>query len=84
MKIETLAQLQKLINLCHKNNIMGIEVDGIKLDLGAKPVKAPRMPNSMPLTPGLTPEMRAAVEKIASDELSPEELLFYSVNGESA
>lgn len=77
MKIENLQQLQKLINLCHKNNIMTIEVDGIKLELGVKPVKTKSMSTLLDsLMP--TDNVKIMADKIASDELTPDQLLNWS------
>jgi hypothetical protein len=86
MKIENLKELQKLIDLCHKNNIMAIEVDGIKLDLGAKPLKTRRQrtkPGTVlavdPIT-GTQHEvtLKEVADSIATDGLTPEQLLNWS------
>lgn len=77
MTIENLKQLQQLINLCHKNNIMNIEVDGIKIELGTKPIKQQRSLPKVPMT------AKEYAEEIVTQELTPEQLLYYSSNQEA-
>lgn len=69
---------------------MNIEVDGIKLELGAKPLKSQRIRRSKneviatdPVTGSqhLVP-MQEVADTIATSELSPEQLLYYSSGAE--
>lgn len=55
---------------------MSIEVDGIKLELGAKPLKPKQYKEE---TVSMT--VKEAADKIATNELTPEQLLNWSVTG---
>ena len=78
VQIETLKDLEKLIKLCKKQGIATIKVDGIEFTLSpeaqARLVKRANRPiEGLPM-PG--------VEKIETpDDLTAEELLFYSSGG---
>ena len=76
MKIETLKDLKKVIQLCRETGVDIIKVDGIELVLGAQPTKQTAKTKSPqevfssivgPDTPIETP-----------DHLTDEQLLFYS------
>lgn len=89
MKIENLKELQKLIDLCHKNNIMNIEVDGIKLELGARPTKAVRRRKEVLLQDPKTGTIESipikeVAQQIATDALTPEQLLMWSAGDNEA
>ncbi len=93
MKIDNLKDLSKLIALCRKSGIDAIKIDNIELHLGKLPLKASSRPkavfqakapeediqvpqfNGMPIT-----EPKDDVE---TDELTEEQLLFYSAQGEA-
>ena len=78
MKIETIKDLDKLMQLCRKRGISAIEVDNIKFNLGVEPVAQkqpqyspqPQMPTYSP--GGITPD--------TTDGLTEDQLLFYSVS----
>lgn len=55
---------------------MSIEVDGIKLELGAKPLKLVKQNDE---TVQMT--VKEAADKIATNELTPEQLMMWSVGG---
>jgi len=78
MTIDNLKELQKLINLCRKAGVDIIKVDGIELVLGKEPVKATtKVPKSIlpTIAPGgITEDTQIEMP----DDLSPEQLLFYS------
>lgn len=53
---------------------MSIEVDGIKLELGAKPLRSKSVSNEIQTT--MT--VKDLADKVVTNELTPEELLYYS------
>lgn len=90
MTIQNLKDLEKLIKLCRKHGLVGIEVDGIKLELGKY---QPKVGNAPILTdfsgdfpeagipvPQYTGEIEAPTAPTTAD-LTPEQLLFYSAQG---
>lgn len=97
MKIDNLKELSKLIQLCRKTGVDAIEIDGIKLALGQAPKRAtrpqgdaqafPEASLQIPAfngSPEATSDVKAYVQEvIKTDELSDEDLLFYSATGES-
>jgi hypothetical protein len=80
LQIKDLKDLGKLIDLCRKKGVETIKVDGIEFNLGEIP-EAPsaRTEDTIPMAPEayipITPNVTMA---IASEELSEEDLLFYS------
>lgn len=97
MKIESLKDLQKVIQLCRKLGVQSIKVDSIEFHLGDLPKTAQKLktiPNidqitkniSSPYTPGGINEETKIVAEIAdidTDDLSADQLLFYSARPES-
>lgn len=91
MTISSLKELQKLIALCRKTGVASIKVDGIEFNLGALPsVKTQSKPidfsSDFPESSIKVPQFQGYVapivdEKIQTDELSEEQLLFYSSAG---
>lgn len=86
MKIENAKDLGKLIALCRKQGIKSIKIDGIELELGEEPVKAStarsvNQPQAEDTIPSWTPGGIGPDTKILTDELSPDQLLFYSADG---
>lgn len=87
MKIENLKELQKLIKLCRAEGVESIRVDGIEMHLGAKPEASA----SKRINTNVFPEAATLVSpggitestKILTDELTPEQLLYYSARPES-
>lgn len=79
MKIENLKDLKKLIDLCQKNGVEAIEVDGVKMNL--RPVHKPaatrksRKVVERPMTTDGTEDLSDVIE---TDELTPEQMLFWS------
>lgn len=79
MKVNTLSDLKKLLKLCRAEGVQAIKVDGLEIGLGALPVSASR-PKHAPYDLNLPPEATAQIiNNIPTDEMSDEELLFYSV-----
>jgi hypothetical protein len=82
MKIDSLKDLKKLIDLCQKNGVEAIEVDGVKMNL--RPVaKAPitrrrrRTETAVEQTTDGTLDVADVIDM--PDELTDEQLLFFSV-----
>jgi hypothetical protein len=83
LKIDSLKDLAKLIKLCRQTGVEAIEVDGVKMNLGPTPtiIKYNKPSKSSVMSALNTPS--ETDNKIASDELSPEDLLFYSVTNQT-
>lgn len=92
MKIETLKELQKVIALCRRQGVAHIKLGELEMTLGPMPNK-PRtiqdfstdfpeaniqVPTYSPIPESTTQSM---ADKIATDELTQEQLLFYSAQG---
>lgn len=78
MKIDNLQELKKLIKLCRETGVDIIKVDGIELVLGASPAPATKIKKSEVTTATYAPGGITADTQIITDELTPEQLLFYS------
>lgn len=78
MTINSLKELEKLVRLCRKTGIQIIKVDGIELVLTEQPTK-----QSVKRTISSTAPfgMDADTKIETPDDLSPEELLYYSAGG---
>lgn len=82
MNVSNLKDLKKLIHLCQSQGVRAIEVDGIKLELNEL-VKAPKRYKHIPepsnsLSPNLDENISIPQMDIPTDELTEEEMLFYS------
>lgn len=83
MQVSNLRDLKKLIQLCQSQGVKIIEIDGIKLELNS-PVSKPKrykqvkeLDLNMPLEAQLrVPQM----DQIETDELTPEQMMFYSAD----
>lgn len=87
MKIESLKQLQQLIALCQKTGVHSIKVDGIELELGDAPavtsnkVRAVTSSNEPSVfDPGSILVPASISEQVETEELTEEQMLFYSSN----
>ena len=91
--INNLKDLRQLISLCRKTGVSDVEIQGIKLHLGLMPFKRNKslidtfpeasipVPQYQPLNAQET--SNEAIEPISMpDELSQEQLLFYSAKSE--
>lgn len=102
MKVENLKDLQKVIQLCRKNGVSAIELDGIKMNIEPMPIKSktltdiandfPEASIKVPAYNGATgmavggtygQNAKAVADKIATDELTEEQLMFYSARQET-
>lgn len=93
MKIQNLKELQKVISLCQKTGVTSIKIDGIELLLGPMPNKPPKQvdfsadfPEASLSVPKYAPttrsdEVKSIADKIATDELTQDQLMFYSAQG---
>lgn len=78
--MQNLKDLKKLIALCRAQGVTSIEMDGIKLELGAiaPKTRAPKTYTMPDFDPGQVPSFEPVQDEITTDELSAEDLLFYS------
>lgn len=105
MKVENLKDLQKVIQLCRKNGVSAIELDGIKMNIESMPIKSKTLtdiandfPEASIKVPAYNGEAvggiirgavgygstaKAVADKIATDELTEEQLMFYSARQET-
>lgn len=74
MTINSLKELDKLIALCRKRGVNNIKIDNIELELGSAPIKTKSAQKLPVYTPGGVDEFT----KVETDELTPEQLLYYS------
>lgn len=84
MKIESLKDLQKVIQLCRKTGVNSIKIDNVEFHLGAEPRKVTTsvdygsdFPEANIRVPQFTGEIDPP-ETIKTDELTQEQLMFYS------
>ena len=90
MKIENLKELQKVIALCKKQGVTDITIDGISMKLSLSTLKRTSAPtldfsNDFPEASIAVPKyspISQPQEVIATDELTPEQLMFYSAVAE--
>jgi hypothetical protein len=87
MTINSLKDLQKLVQLCRKQGIKAIEVDGIKLQLGELPTNPAKItdvfPEVNPFDPGQIEE-NVAPDKIETDAMSEDDMLYWSADSQEA
>lgn len=90
MKIDTLKDLQKLIQLCRKEGIEAFELGEIKFNLGQKPKATKRLSSiadDFPEASIKIPQYNPIVEDntaIKTDELTDEQKLMWSVRSEES
>lgn len=86
MNISNLKELKALIKLCQDTGVDSIKIDNIELTLGSAPIKyaQPRQSSSKLDTTGISPGGITDRTRIITDELTPEQLLFYSSDGRDA
>lgn len=91
MKIENIKELAKVIALCRKQGVLAIKIDGIELQLSptVNQVRAPQLtdfsndfPEAQVQVPKYSPIADASPDSVdMPDELSEEQLMFYSSQG---
>lgn len=78
MKIDSIRDLKKLIDLCQKQGVDSIKVDGIELKLGEKPMPVRTQRTSQPKQ---IPFGEITAETAVIDNgLTPDQLLMWSVD----
>lgn len=79
MKLESLQDLKKLIDLCRKTGVETIKVDGLELKLGAVMPDKPKRQSKQAISTGIAPGGITDNTPITFDGmLTDEEMLFYS------
>ena len=73
MKIETLADLEALLKLCHKQHVHNVTLDGITLNL------TPQDPDDKINKAGHN--SADYLDPLTGQPMSDDEILFYSANG---
>jgi hypothetical protein len=79
MTISTLKDLEKLIKLCRRTGVDSITVDGVILNLGEEPIIEKRHKSVLSENPHTGSSVADFID--APDELTPEQLLYYSSQG---
>ena len=90
MQIKTLKEFEKLVTICRKKGILVLKVDNVEFQLGPEPksnkptVDLEAFPEASIKVP--TPNINEIVvdyaDKIATDELTEDQLLYYSARPE--
>ncbi len=65
--LKDLKELERFFKICRKQGVADISFDGVSVKFGELPSKASNQSEE--------------VDEIPSDDLTPEELLYYAVNG---
>jgi hypothetical protein len=84
--IDNLKELRAVIALCRKQGVTAIEIDGIKMSISPATPKTKSIYDDLELPPEANMEIKYTgeqttkeiAEKIATESLSEEQLLFYS------
>lgn len=84
--VKDLKQLKKFLQLCREQGVDSIRFEGVEVHLGAMPYKASKTSNTMPhkATPVSTTYAPGGITddtSILTDELTPDQLLFWSSEG---
>ena len=91
MDIKSIKDLEKVIKVCRRLGVEAIEIGEIKFNLGAEPKSkmgivsaANDFPEASIKIPQYTPQASPEVQGvIKTDELTPDQLLFYSAVDET-
>ena len=86
MKVNSLRELKKLIQLCQSQGVRTIEIDGIKLELTELPkktVKYKQIQEPAYGTGSIEEEMQIPQMEIETDMPTEEQMLFYSSDAAS-
>jgi len=84
LKIEDIKSLKQVLKLCRENGVSAIEIDGIKLNIALETKKAKvrqvsDFSSDIPEANIKVPQYNGEVaDDITTDELTPDQLLFYS------
>lgn len=74
-----LKELQKLIRLCRRTGVLSIKMEGVELTLSEE-TPAPAKPRGKSATKSTEASVSPRDKTELEGELSPEELMFWSVN----
>lgn len=94
MKIETLKDFKQVLQLCQRMGVTEIKIDGIeaKISLQSKPIKRTSIDLDLPPEAYIpVPQYQAPIASEATidtdidmpDQLSEEQLMYYSATGET-
>lgn len=92
MTAKDLKELQKVIQLCQKSGVTHIKLEGLELQLGSLPTKLKKHKpfqheaspeENIPVPQFVPMPVKQVAETIATDELSEEQLMFYSARPET-
>lgn len=83
MVIPNLKTLKQVLKLCRENGVSAIEIDGMKLNIAleAKRVKVRQVSDfssDIPEANIKIPQYDGIADVITTDELTPDQLMFYS------
>lgn len=82
MKIDNLKELQKVIKACRSLGVQSIKIDNVEFHLGDLPAPSQAQRTSQAVVQDvintIAPGGITADTKILTDELTPDQLLFYS------
>lgn len=83
MKLESIKDLEKVIKLCRKLGVNAIKIDGVEFALSTlnHSVKPKTFSDIATSTSSFVPNGITEDMKIVTDELTDEQLLFYSATG---
>lgn len=83
MKLESLNDIKKLIDLCRKAGVESIKVEGLELKLGELPEtrRYTRRQSQSELPVGTVTD---GVQVVDEDSMNPEDLLFWSATGQKS
>ena len=83
MTIKDLKDLKQIIDLCRKTGVQSIKVDNIEMHLGPEPIKyAKTTQKRTKTTADFIPGVITEDTQITTDELTAEQLLFYSATNQ--
>lgn len=83
MKIESLKELTKVIQACRKLGVESIKVDNVEFHLGHLPDKPGKTEITVGMGKYIVPGGITPDTKIITDELTEEQLMFYSARPEA-
>lgn len=78
MKIENLRDLDKLMQLCKKRGVEKLKIDNIEFTIDITPTEAPRAARTTKDINPFDPTSPITEDIKTPDQLSAEQLLFYS------
>lgn len=79
MTIKDVKDLKQIIDLCRKTGVQSIKVDNVEFHLGPEPIKyAKSTQKNTKSMDTFIPGVITEDTKITTDELTAEQLLFYS------